>query len=96
MQYVAERFTADEADPDKFRLEIGIGGRLDVGHPPRVVYRLITLVTIEQRDARSIARGVPDGHHPIQRTVRDQSQYHRIFRIDITAERPGEDDSLDL
>jgi len=46
---------------DEFRLELGVGGDLNVLRPYRQARRLRTQPTVEQRQARAVAGGIADG-----------------------------------
>ena len=75
-------------------LEVGIHGQLDTLNGPNELHRLATFVAVEQRDTSAVARGVTYGVDVGDRGVGDHPENERLSRVDVGAERPGENDLI--
>ena len=49
---------------------------------------------IEQRDPRAVAGRVADRHDALQVAIRDEAEHHGVLRVDVAAERTGQDDPV--
>ena len=51
---------------------------------------------VEKGDPRAGAGGVADGADLVERAVRDETEGHRVFHVDVAAEGAGKADRVDV
>ena len=81
---------------DEQFLEPRFGRGLDLGDPTHRGFHLGAQRSRQQGLHRAGAGGIADRPHAVDRTVGHETEHHRVDRIDVGAECPGEADVGDL
>ncbi len=77
---------------DEQLLEPRLDGRLDLLDPAHSLLHLRARRRRQQRHHRAGSRGVADRAHGVERAVGDESEDHRVQRVDVGTEGAGESD----
>src|SRR6185437_575924 len=81
---------------DEVTLEPRLDGRLDLLHLVDQRLDRLARAEIEQRDTRPGSRGVARGRDLRELAVRNHPEHHRVFDIDVRAERTRKPDASDV
>ena len=76
--------------------ELGAGVELHVTRDGADMLAARVLRAVEQIAAHACARAVADGGDPLARHGGEEADVERVVHIDVVAERPGEDERVEL
>ena len=76
--------------------EIGVIGKLEVGHHGRHLAGVIDHVRVIRCQPHPVERAVPDEGETLEGQIGQEPDGNRLFRVDIVAEVPGDNHLLEI